>query len=183
MPDQWVYKSVWMKWRGCHAGHQEVSRCQTRGEWADITRSPPQGYQVAPQKGLMSSKIEEKKNFHTLLFQRGSPEGPGSAAHSSSRQDGRKHHQLPQDSAAVNHLLGADEGPDILTSGRTQHGHGQHDQGEYTVGLSPVADPGFPRGGGANCPGAPTYDFTKFSKKLHDIQRIWAPGHASLVPP
>ena len=67
-----------------------------------------------------------------MLFQRGSPEGPGSAAHGSSRQDGRKHHQLPQDGAAVNHLLGADEGPDILTSGRAQHGHGQHDQGEYT---------------------------------------------------
>ena len=68
---------------------------------------------------------------HPLLwFQRGSPEGPCPAAHGSSRQDGRKHHQLPQDGAAVNHLLGVDEGPDILTSGRTQHGHGQHDQGE-----------------------------------------------------
>ena len=29
-----------------------------------------------------------------------------------------------------------------------------------------MADPGFPRGGGANSPGgAPTYDFAKFSKK------------------
>ena len=41
-----------------------------------------------------------------------------------------------------------------------------------------VADPGFPRGGGANSPGggeAPTYDFAKFSQKLHEIERIWAP--------
>ena len=42
-----------------------------------------------------------------------------------------------------------------------------------------VADPGFPRGGGANSPGgAPTYDFAKFSQKLHEIERIWAPGGA-----
>ena len=50
----------------------------------------------------------------------------------------------------------------------------------------PVADPGFPRGGGANSPGgAPTYDFAKFSQKLHEIERIWAPrgGRASLAPP
>ena len=39
-----------------------------------------------------------------------------------------------------------------------------------------VADPGFPRGGGTNSPvGAPTYDFAKFSQKLHEIERIWAP--------
>ena len=39
-----------------------------------------------------------------------------------------------------------------------------------------VADPGFPRGGGANSPGgAPTYDFAKFSQKLHEIERIWTP--------
>ena len=36
-----------------------------------------------------------------------------------------------------------------------------------------VADPGFPRGGGANSPRAPTYDFAKFSQKLHEIERIW----------
>ena len=37
-----------------------------------------------------------------------------------------------------------------------------------------MADPGFPRGGGANSPGgAPTYDFAKFSQKLHEIERIW----------
>ena len=43
-----------------------------------------------------------------------------------------------------------------------------------------VADPGFPRGGGTNCPGggggAPTYDFAKFPQKLHEIERIWTPG-------
>ena len=40
-----------------------------------------------------------------------------------------------------------------------------------------VADPGFPRGGGANSPGgAPTYEIAKFSEKLHEIERIWTPG-------
>ena len=49
---------------------------------------------------------------------------------------------------------------------------------KYFVAIS-VADPGFPRGGGANSPGgAPTYDFAKFSQKLHEIERIWAPGGA-----
>ena len=44
-------------------------------------------------------------------------------------------------------------------------------------GATAVADPGFPRGGGANSPGgAPTYDFAKFSQKLHEIERIWTPG-------
>ena len=41
-----------------------------------------------------------------------------------------------------------------------------------------VAYPGFPRGGGANSGGPPTYDFAKFSQKLHEIERIWAPGEA-----
>ena len=33
--------------------------------------------------------------------------------------------------------------------------------------------------------GAPTYDFAKFSQKLHEIERISAPqgGRASLAPP
>ena len=32
--------------------------------------------------------------------------------------------------------------------------------------------------------GAPTYDFAKFSQKLHEIERIWTPGGgASLTPP
>ena len=40
-----------------------------------------------------------------------------------------------------------------------------------------VADPGFPRRGGANSPGrAPTYDFAKCSQKLHEIERIWTGG-------
>ena len=40
-----------------------------------------------------------------------------------------------------------------------------------------MVDPGFPRGEGANSPGgAPTYDFAKFSRKLHEIERIWSGG-------
>ena len=39
-----------------------------------------------------------------------------------------------------------------------------------------VADPGFPRGGGANSPGGATYEFVEFSQKLHEIERIWTPG-------
>ena len=36
-----------------------------------------------------------------------------------------------------------------------------------------VTDPGFSRGGGANTRGqAPTYDFAKFSQKLHEIEKI-----------
>ena len=47
-----------------------------------------------------------------------------------------------------------------------------------------MADPGFPRGGGANSPGTPTYEFAKFSQKLHEIESIWTPGgRASLAPP
>ena len=38
-----------------------------------------------------------------------------------------------------------------------------------------VADPGFPRGGGANPPGVPAYDFAKFNQKLREIERIWTP--------
>ena len=37
---------------------------------------------------------------------------------------------------------------------------------------SSVVDLGFPRGGGANPPGVSTYDFVKFSQKLHEIERI-----------
>ena len=47
-----------------------------------------------------------------------------------------------------------------------------------------MADPGFPRGGGANSTeGALTYDFAKFSQKLHEIERIWTPrgGGASKI--
>ena len=53
--------------------------------------------------------------------------------------------------------------------------------------LISVAVPGFPQGGEANSlgGGAPTYDFAKFSQKLHEIERIWAPrgGGASSRPP
>ena len=40
-----------------------------------------------------------------------------------------------------------------------------------------VADPGFPLGGAPTLggEGAPTYDFAKFSPKLHGIERIWTP--------
>ena len=43
-----------------------------------------------------------------------------------------------------------------------------------------VADPGFPRVGGANPPGggASTYDFVQFSQKLHEIERIWMGGES-----
>ena len=41
-----------------------------------------------------------------------------------------------------------------------------------------VADPGFPRGGGADSRGAPTYNFAKCSQKLHEIERIWTRGGA-----
>ena len=40
---------------------------------------------------------------------------------------------------------------------------------------SSVVDLGFPRGGGANHAGVSTYDFAKFSQKLHEIERIWTP--------
>ena len=51
--------------------------------------------------------------------------------------------------------------------------------------MQAVADPGFPRGGGANSPGggAPTYEFVEFSQKLHEIERIWTPRGASPAPP
>ena len=43
-----------------------------------------------------------------------------------------------------------------------------------TKGLTtpPEADPGFLVGGSADPPGAPTCDFAKFSKRLHDIEKI-----------
>ena len=37
--------------------------------------------------------------------------------------------------------------------------------------ISPRRGRQLPGGGGA-----PTYDFAKFSQKLHEIERIWAPG-------
>ena len=49
-----------------------------------------------------------------------------------------------------------------------------------------VADPGFPRGGGANSQGgAPTYDFVNFRRKLHENEEILAAGGARVpcAPP
>ena len=40
-----------------------------------------------------------------------------------------------------------------------------------------------PRRGRQLPKGAPTYDFAKFSQKLHEIERIWTRGGASLPPP
>ena len=46
----------------------------------------------------------------------------------------------------------------------------------------PIQD--FPRRGRQLPGGAPTYNFAIFSQKLHEIERIWAPGgRASLAPP
>ena len=46
------------------------------------------------------------------------------------------------------------------------------------------ADLGFPVGRGANPPGAPTYDFVKFSEKLHEIEKILVRrGAPPLDPP
>ena len=41
--------------------------------------------------------------------------------------------------------------------------------------LLALADPGFPPGGATTLWGASTYDFAKFSQKLHEIERIWTP--------
>ena len=46
---------------------------------------------------------------------------------------------------------------------------------EVSTEWSAVADPGFPRGGGANSQGgAPTYDFVNFRRKLHENEEILA---------
>ena len=39
--------------------------------------------------------------------------------------------------------------------------------------IQDLAEEGAPTPGGA-----PTYDFAKFSQKLHEIERIWTPGGA-----
>ena len=55
---------TWKRWLGCHAGCQEVSRCQTTDESQGICnmyhhRSKSKtGVSVTPQKGRMSSKIK-----------------------------------------------------------------------------------------------------------------------------
>ena len=40
----------------------------------------------------------------------------------------------------------------------------------------------FPEVGAPTFQGAPTYDFAKFSQKLHEIERIWTPGGARHGP-
>ena len=35
---------MWKRWLGCHAGHQEIGRCRTRGEsqgMCNVTHTPP----------------------------------------------------------------------------------------------------------------------------------------------
>ena len=65
------------------------------------------------------------------------------------------------------------------TTGKISHVHAF----TIVILLIAVADPGFPRGGGANSSGgAPTYNFAKFSQKLHEIERIWARGGGARVP-
>ena len=41
----------------------------------------------------------------------------------------------------------------------------------------------FPEVGTPTLQGAPTYNLAKFSQKLHEIDRIWTRGNASLAPP
>ena len=42
----------------------------------------------------------------------------------------------------------------------------------------------FPEEGAPTPQGAPTYEFAKFSQKLHEIERIWTRGgRVSLAPP
>ena len=45
----------------------------------------------------------------------------------------------------------------------------------HTFELITVADPGFPRGGGANPLGVPTCNFAKFFQKLYEIEKNWTP--------
>ena len=48
---------------------------------------------------------------------------------------------------------------------------------EFTSGGSRIS----PRRGRQLPRGAPTYDFAKFSQKLHEIERIWTPGGGGRV--
>ena len=49
------------------------------------------------------------------------------------------------------------------------------------MSVKTVADPGFPRGGGANPKGAPTYYLANFSRKLHENEEIL--GQRGASPP
>ena len=44
--------------------------------------------------------------------------------------------------------------------------------GSHSQIVIAVADPGFSPDGCANSPGGGTYDFAKFSQKMHEIERI-----------
>ena len=44
-------------------------------------------------------------------------------------------------------------------------------------------DPGFTVAGGANPPGAPTYDFAKFCEKLYEIEKILGRRGGRAPPP
>ena len=47
---------------------------------------------------------------------------------------------------------------------------------------APVSDPGLPKVGAPTLGGGvPTYDFAKFSQKLHEIERIWTRGGTSKI--
>ena len=54
------------------------------------------------------------------------------------------------------------------------HSQSRHEKFRRPIPFT-VAEPGFTRGWGSNPPGGPTYDFAKFSQKLHKIERIWTP--------
>ena len=59
-------------------------------------------------------------------------------------------------------------------------------QPSHFTKTKPVADPGFPRGGGANSQGgAPSYDFVNFRRKLHENEEILAAtgAHVPCAPP
>ena len=67
----------------------------------------------------------------------------------------------------------------------SEHRAGFHERNQWiceTHTTFSVADPGFPRGGAPTLRGAPTYDFAKFSQKLHEIERIWTRGGGGTRP-
>ena len=68
----------------------------------------------------------------------------------------------------------------------TQHTVGAEKHVVFEIKLTfTVVDPGFSRGSSVNSPeGAPTYDFAKFSPKLHENERSWSGGgQVSLAAP
>ena len=68
-----------------------------------------------------------------------------------------------------------------------RNGNLLQDTGKEIKQSFPVADPGFPRGGGANPKGgrAPTYYLANFSRKLHENEEILGRGGARVprAPP